>query len=279
MLGHIRITETFSTTAPPAAVWAALEAAPRWPQVQSDLIEARIEPDGRLIAGATIRTKAKPGTAAVDMSYRVVEAERPSRLKIEAASAGHFRSRTEYRIEPEGDGLVVRANGEPASIIGAVQRELKALLPTVGIEAVQTLDDIRASSLAPRTFAMRLLVGFAAVASLLTLAGVYSVLSLSVTARRREIAIRSAMGAARGAIMSMILHDGIKLIAGGIVIGLGIAVVLSRALETLLFGVGPADPATLAVAALAFVAVALLACCLPAARAARVEPAEALKGE
>lgn len=175
--------------------------------------------------------------------------------------------------------LVVRSNVEPASIMGAVQRELKTLLPTVGIEAVQTLDDIRASSLAPRTFAMRLLVGFAAVASLLTLAGVYSVLSLSVTARRREIAIRSAMGAARGAIMNMIMKDGIKLIAGGIVIGLGIALVLSRALQTLLFGVGPADPATVAAAALAFVAVALLACCVPAARAARVEPAEALKSE
>jgi putative ABC transport system permease protein len=175
--------------------------------------------------------------------------------------------------------LVVRSTVDPASIMGAVQRELKALLPTVGIEAVQTLDDMRASSLAPRTFAMQLLVGFATVASVLTLAGVYSVLSLSVTARRREIAIRSAVGAARGEIMGMIVYDGLKLIAGGIVIGLGIALVLSRALQTLLFGVGPADPATLAAGALAFAVVALLACCLPAARAARVEPAEALKSE
>jgi len=175
--------------------------------------------------------------------------------------------------------LVVRSNVDPASIMGAVQRELKAILPTVGIEAVQTLDDIRAKSLAPRTFAMRLLVGFAAVASVLTLAGVYSVLSLSVTARRREIAIRSALGAAGGTIMGMIVRDCLKLIAGGIVIGLGIALVLSRALRTLLFGVGPADPATLAAAAIAFVVVALLACCLPAARAARVDPAEALKSE
>ena len=96
--------------------------------------------------------------------------------------------------------LVVRSSVDPSSIVGAVQRELKALLPTVGIEAVQTLDDIRASSVAPRTFAMQLLVGFAAVASVLTLAGVYSVLALSVTARRREIAIRAALGAARGAL-------------------------------------------------------------------------------
>jgi putative ABC transport system permease protein len=173
--------------------------------------------------------------------------------------------------------LVVRLNVAPASIMGAVQRELVAILPTVGVEAVQTLDSIRASSVASRTFAMQLLVGFAAVASVLTLAGVYSVLSLSVTARRREIAIRSAVGAARGTIMGLVLRDGLKLIAGGTVIGLGIALILSRALQTLLFGVGPADPLTLAAAALAFVAVALLACCLPAARAARVAPAEALK--
>ena len=142
-----------------------------------------------------------------------------------------------------------------------------------------TLDNIRARSLAPRTFAMQLLVGFAAVASVLTLAGVYSVLALSVTTRRREIAIRSALGAARGTVMSMIVGDGLRLIAGGVVLGLGISFVLSRALRTLLFGVGPTDPTTLAAAALTFVVVALLACCIPAARAARVQPAEALKSE
>jgi carbon monoxide dehydrogenase subunit G len=126
MLGRIRITETFSTAASPAAVWAALEAAPRWPQVQSDLIEARIEPDGVLAAGATIRTKAKPGTAAVDMSYRVVEAQRPNRLTIEAPAAGHFRSRTEYRIEPEGAGtrLTISAAVEPVLWLHKITTQL-----------------------------------------------------------------------------------------------------------------------------------------------------------
>jgi putative ABC transport system permease protein len=101
--------------------------------------------------------------------------------------------------------LVVRSNVDPASIMGAVQRELKALSPTVGIEAVQTLDDIRASSLAPRTFAMQILVGFAAVACGLTHAGVLGGVYQKVTARRREIAIRAAVGGARAKIMGEIV--------------------------------------------------------------------------
>ena len=68
MLGRITVTRTFATAASPSAVWAALEAAPRWPEVLTDLIEARIEPDGVLAAGAVIRTRARPGTKAVDLN-------------------------------------------------------------------------------------------------------------------------------------------------------------------------------------------------------------------
>ena len=112
-----------------------------------------------------------------------------------------------------------------------------------------------------------------------TLAGVYSVLSLSVATRRREIAIRSAVGAVRSRIVGLILRDGGRLIVAGLVAGLVISFALSRVLESMLFGVSRADPATLVVAALAFAVVALLACYIPAARAARIDPADALKGE
>ncbi len=115
MLGSIAITLTIPTSAPPSAVWAALEAAPRWPQVLDDLAEARIEPDGVLAAGAVMRVKAKPGTQAIDMIYDVVAAEKPRRLSIKAAAAGHFRSRAEYTIEPDGNGARVtfKADAEP----------------------------------------------------------------------------------------------------------------------------------------------------------------------
>ena len=108
MLGKIVTTLTFPTTAPPDAVWAALEATARWPEVQPDIICATIEPDGALTAGGTIRTWAKPGTAAVDMEYRVTEAEKPRRLVVESGGTPlHFRARTEYDIVADGTGARV----------------------------------------------------------------------------------------------------------------------------------------------------------------------------
>jgi putative ABC transport system permease protein len=126
---------------------------------------------------------------------------------------------------------------------------------------------------------MQLLVGFAVIAAVLTLAGVYSVLSLTVAARRRELAIRSAVGADAGRIMRLVLRSGLALIAMGIVVGLAVSFALTRALRAMLFEVGPADPLTLIGAALAFTVVALIACSVPAARAARVNPTDALKAE
>jgi putative ABC transport system permease protein len=175
--------------------------------------------------------------------------------------------------------LVVRTSAEPSAIVGAVQRELKAIMPTVAVENIETLEEIRDHSLGSRTFAMQLLIGFAIVAVLLTLAGVYSVLSLTVAARRRELAIRTAVGADARTIIGLVLRGGLVMIAAGIVAGVAVSFALSRVLQAMLFEVGPADPVTLGAAALAFALVALLACSLPAMRAARADPAEALKAE
>jgi putative ABC transport system permease protein len=148
-------------------------------------------------------------------------------------------------------------------------------MPTVAVENVETLEGIRAHSLGSRTFAMQLLIGFAVVAVLLTLAGVYGVLSLTVAARRRELAIRTAVGADARRIVGLVLRGGLALIGAGIAAGVAVSFALSRVLRAMLFEVGPADPVTLGAAALAFAAVALIACALPAMRAARVDPAEA----
>ena len=175
--------------------------------------------------------------------------------------------------------LVVRTAADPRSIMAAVQRELRAVDPTVAIENIKTMDDIRGESLASRTFAMQLLVGFSVVGSVLTLVGIYGVLALSVASRRREIAIRAAVGAERRHIRNLVFAEGFRLIAGGVVSGMAAALLLSQVLRSFLFGVGTADPITFVGVGLIFGAVALLACWVPVRRAVTVDPIEALRYE
>jgi putative ABC transport system permease protein len=175
--------------------------------------------------------------------------------------------------------LVIRTTADPRAVLVAVQRELRAVDPTAAIEHPKTLQQIRDDSLASRTFAMQLLVGFSVVGSVLTLVGIYGVLSLSVASRRRELAIRSAVGAQQKDIRNLIFGEGLRLIASGVVAGLALAIVLSRVLRTFLFEVQPGDPTTLIVVGALFVGVALLACWLPVRRAAKVDPLEALRYE
>jgi putative ABC transport system permease protein len=175
--------------------------------------------------------------------------------------------------------LVIRATEDPRAVLVTVERELRAVDPTAAIENPKTLEQIRDDSLASRTFAMQLLVGFSVVGSVLTLIGIYGVLSLSVASRRRELAIRSAVGAEQKDIRNLILGEGFRLMATGVVAGVALAIILSRVLRTFLFDVQPGDPTTLIVVGALFVGVALLACWVPVRRAAKVDPLEALRYE
>ncbi len=173
--------------------------------------------------------------------------------------------------------LVVRTKADPRAVVVAVERELRSVDPTAAIENVKTLEQIRDESLASRTFAMNLLTGFSVVGSVLTLVGIYGVLSLSVASRRRELAIRSAVGAQQSDIRKLIFGEGFRLIAGGVLVGIALAIVLSRVLRSFLFEVQPSDPATLITVGALFVGVGLLACWVPVRRAAKVDPLEALR--
>jgi ABC-type antimicrobial peptide transport system permease subunit len=139
------------------------------------------------------------------------------------------------------------------------------------------LAEIRAASTASQIFAMRLLAGYAVAATLLALVGVYGVLSLSVGARTKEIAVRKAVGAQGHQIVGLVLGEGSRLIAVGLVLGLLTAYSVGRLLEALLFDVRPADPISLGAGALLFGLVALVACLLPALRAGRVDVMESLR--
>jgi putative ABC transport system permease protein len=175
--------------------------------------------------------------------------------------------------------LVVRTEADPRSVAAAVQRELRLADPTVAVENIRTLEDIRRTSLAPRSFAMQLLVGFSIVGTALTLVGVFGVISLSVASRRREIAIRAAIGAQRRDIRSLVFAEGFKLIAGGVIVGIVAALLLSGALRSFLFEIEPTDPLMLAGAGVLFTIVGLLACWVPTRRAADVDPLEVLRSE
>src|SRR6266567_2474702 len=175
--------------------------------------------------------------------------------------------------------LVVRTTADARTVVAAVERELRAVDPTAAIENVKTLEQIRDESLASRTFAMHLLTGFSVLGSVLTLVGIYGVISLSVASRRRELAIRSAVGAQQKDIRRLIFGEGFRLIAGGVLGGIALAVVLSGVLRSFLFEVRPSDPATFIVVGALFVGVGLLACWAPVRRAGRVDPLEALRYE
>jgi putative ABC transport system permease protein len=175
--------------------------------------------------------------------------------------------------------LVVRTVGDPRAVMANVLRELHAVDPTAAVENVKTFDQIRDDSLASRTFAMNLLVGFSVAGSALTLVGLYGVLSLSVTSRRRELAIRTAVGAERRHIHRLILVEGVQLIAGGVITGIVMALLLSRVLKSFLFGVAPTDPLTLLGVGATFAALAMFACWVPTRRAGKVDPMEALRYE
>jgi putative ABC transport system permease protein len=173
--------------------------------------------------------------------------------------------------------LVVRTMADPRTVVVEVERALRSVDPTVAIENVKTLEQIRDESLASRTFAMQLLTGFSMVGSVLTLVGIYGVISLSVVSRRRELAIRSAVGAQQNHIRRLIFGEGFRLIAGGVLAGIALAVILSRVLRSFLFEVRPSDPVTFIVVAALFVGVGLLACWAPVRRAGKVNPLEALR--
>ena len=162
-------------------------------------------------------------------------------------------------------------------------RELEHIVwsvnPNLPLANVQTLDEIRSDSMAQTSFALMMLVIAAAMALLLGVVGLYGVIAYIAAQRTREIGIRMALGAQMGDIRKMFLRHGLWLTTTGIAVGVGVALVLSRVMRALLFGVGATDPVTYAAVSAALAAVMLLAMYLPARRASRVDPIVALRAD
>ena len=166
-----------------------------------------------------------------------------------------------------------------APLVAAVKRELQALDSDQPIGQITTMDEAIALSLATRRLTMVLLGAFAVLALVLASVGLYGVMSLTVTQRTRELGIRMALGAERTNIFKLVLSQGMSLIAIGIGIGLIGAIAAGRALMSLLYNVGAIDAGAVITAVISLVLVALIACCVPARRATRVDPIVALRTE
>ena len=178
-----------------------------------------------------------------------------------------------------GLNLVLRTSPEPTSLVNAVRTQVAGPTRDQPIYDARTMEQIISVSLAERRFTMLLLIIFAATALLLAAVGIYGVMSYAVTRRTHELGIRAALGASRHEIVRLVVRQGMTLAAIGMASGLLAAVVLTRLMAGLLYGVRPADPMTLAAVTLLLGGIALLACYIPARRATAVDPMVALRCE
>jgi putative ABC transport system permease protein len=175
--------------------------------------------------------------------------------------------------------FVVRTQGDPLALAAAARREVQAIDSDLPLADVRTLRSWMGESVARTRFGTLLLTVFAAVALLLAAVGIYGVMSYSVAQRTHEIGIRMAMGAQRRDVVRLVVGQGLLLTAVGVALGAAGAFGLTRLMTGLLYGVTATDPATFGVVALVLSAAALLACYLPARRAAKVDPMVALRYE
>jgi putative ABC transport system permease protein len=175
--------------------------------------------------------------------------------------------------------LVIRTQSDPLSLVSGVRKEVQAIDPDQPIAAVKTMKDWVDSSVAGPRYRTTLLALFAALAMVLAATGIYGVMSYSVAQRTHEIGVRMALGARRVDVLNLVVRQGMMLTVIGVILGLGGAFALTRVMSTLLFGVTAKDPITFGVVAVLLIAVAFIACFVPARRATKVDPLVALRYE
>jgi len=189
----------------------------------------------------------------------------------------------EQQSPDSGAALVIRAaeGVSPEALVSAVRGEVRAMDSEVPVFAAQTLEQMVEGSRATfmRRYPAYLTGIFACVALLLALVGIYGVISYTVTQRTHEIAVRVALGARARDVLRLVLGHGLGLALAGVAVGAAGALALTRLMSGLLFGVSAADPAVYGLVAALLLTVALLACLVPARRATKVDPMEALRYE
>ncbi len=183
------------------------------------------------------------------------------------------------QLPPTSMSMVVRTSGDPMPMLASVREQVWAVDKDLPITNIETMERLMAKSVAPRRFILLLFSLFALVGLALAGVGLYGVMSYAVTQRTREIGVRMAMGAQTGDVLRLVIGEGMKLALIGALLGLGGALALTRLMKTLLFGVSATDPLTFIVIAAVLIIVALLACWIPARRAASMDPLVSLRVE
>jgi predicted permease len=178
-----------------------------------------------------------------------------------------------------GGGLVIRADSNASELAAAATRIVRRIAPTAPIENVLTVAQIKDQSVAPRRLNAALLSSFGILAVIIAAVGIAGVLAFSVSARTNEIGIRMSLGADSARVQRMVLGEGSVLLAIGLLLGVAGAFFAARVIRGLLFGVAPHDPVTLAGVAVLMAAIGIVACWIPALRAARIDPAIAMRAQ
>jgi ABC-type antimicrobial peptide transport system permease subunit len=206
----------------------------------------------------------------------VVDDVRYAQLEEEAIPAVYFSRRQ----APSSYGTIfVRAGTDPLSLLDNVRRTVAQLAPELPLFDVSTMAQRKAAATARTRVVLGLLAAFALTGLLLAVVGLYGVVAYAVAQRTRELGLRLALGAARRDVLGLVLTPPALLALGGIAAGAGGALLLTRFVRALLYGIEPGDPRVLSAATLLLVAVALIAAWVPARRATRVDPAMALKSD
>ena len=175
--------------------------------------------------------------------------------------------------------FLLRSESDPAHLTAALRDAVRAVDPGLAVSRIKLVSDMVSASLGARRFVVTTLGFFASLALLMAVIGLYGVISYSVTQRTQEIGIRMALGAQAGGVLKLVLLQGLQLAGIGAIIGVGASVALSRLIKNQLFQVGAFDPLTFTIMVMILIAAALLACYIPARRATRVDPMEALRYE
>jgi predicted permease len=178
---------------------------------------------------------------------------------------------------PQTAYLILRTKGDPMRFANIIRNQVLAVDPNQPVSDVQTMESVLAATLGQRRLTMLLLGAFAGVALLLALIGIYGIIAYSVAQRTQEVGIRRALGAQQSDILQLVLRQGLALTLIGGALGIAGAFAVTRVMKSMLYGVSATDPSTFVGIALLFVAVALAASYIPARRAVRIDPMEALR--